>query len=47
MPLKAGKSDATIRANTAELVRSGYPPAQAYAIAQQKARPGRRRKRGK
>lgn len=37
MPLKPGKSHATLQANIHELVRSGYPPKQAVAIAYSKA----------
>ena|SRR6185369_710680 len=37
MPLKPGKDMAAIDANVRELIRSGYPPKQAVAIAYQKA----------
>jgi hypothetical protein len=33
MPLSPGSSAAVISANTQKLIREGYPPAQAYAIA--------------
>lgn len=33
MPLKSGHSDADFKANVAELIRSGYKPKQALAIA--------------
>jgi hypothetical protein len=38
MPLQSGKSAKTIQANIAELIKSGYPPAQAVAIAHDHAR---------
>lgn len=41
MPLKKGKSKKTVQANTAELIRSGRKPDQAYAIAKKKARSGK------
>lgn len=37
MPLLEGKSDDTISKNIAELIRAGYPKAQAVAIAYSKA----------
>lgn len=37
MPLMPGKSKKVIEANTQELIRSGRPPDQAYAIANKKA----------
>lgn len=37
MPLKPGKSDATLAGNVAELIRSGKPRAQAIAIAMRAA----------
>jgi hypothetical protein len=38
MPLKPGSDQATISANIAELIKSGYPRAQAIAIAEAEAR---------
>lgn len=38
MPLKRGDSQAVISQNIAELIRSGYPPTQAKAIAYSEAR---------
>jgi hypothetical protein len=38
MPLKEGKSQKTIGANIAEMIRHGHPPAQAKAAALSKAR---------
>ena len=43
MPLKRGKSQKTISANVRQLIREGYPQAQAKAIAMRKA--GKRKKR--
>lgn len=37
MPLEAGSSDDVIQRNIAELIRAGYKPAQAAAIAYRKA----------
>jgi hypothetical protein len=37
MPLRSGKSRGVIKENTAELIRSGRDPKQAYAIAMNKA----------
>lgn len=37
MPLKTGKSKATIQSNIQELIKSGYAPDQAAAIAYKKA----------
>jgi hypothetical protein len=45
MPLQTGSSSATISKNIATLIREGYPPDQAKAIAYEKA--GRRRERSK
>ena len=44
MPLKSGKSKATVSSNISELVHSGYPQRQAIAIAMHKAGKGRKRK---
>ena len=38
MPLKEGKTDKIVKANIAELIRSGTPRQQAIAIALSKAR---------
>ena len=46
MPLKSGRSKATISANIAELRHSGRPQAQAVAIAMRKAGKARKRRRG-
>ena len=43
MPLLSGKKN--IGKNIAELRRSGYPPKQAEAIAEKKARPKKKRKK--
>ena len=45
MPLKEGKTDKIVKANIAELIRSGTPRQQAIAIALGKARGRRKRKR--
>jgi hypothetical protein len=37
MPLKPGKSKATIRQNVREMIEAGHPPAQAAAAAYRKA----------
>lgn len=44
MPLSRGTSKRTIRRNTDKLIREGYPPKQAYAIANDVARRSRRRR---
>ncbi len=44
MPLKKGSSKATIKANIAELIRSGKPANQAAAIAYDKAGKGKKHK---
>lgn len=45
MPLKKGKSQETINQNTKKLIKEGYSPDQAYAIANTEA--GRGKKKGK
>lgn len=45
MPLKSGKSRATISYNIRELVHSGYPQNVAIAIALSKANPTRRKQK--
>ena len=45
MPLKPGKSKAVIQSNIAELIRSGYRPDQAAAIANRQAGKPHRKKR--
>ena len=47
MPLKKGRSKKTISSNIGELRRSGYPPAQAAAIAYDKAGKSRKPARRK
>lgn len=47
MPLKSGKSKKTIQENIEELIKSGYPPPQAEAIAYGKAGEKRKKKKGK
>ena len=47
MPLKKGRSKATISKNIGELVRSGRPQKQAVAIAYSQARKTKRRRKGK
>jgi hypothetical protein len=44
MPLKKGTSNKTRNANTSELIKSGYPPSQAAAIAYSEQRKARRKK---
>jgi hypothetical protein len=44
MPLKQGKSKAMIKANIGELIKSGYSPNQAVAIAHENARRTGRKK---
>lgn len=44
MPLKKGRSKATVSSNIRELRHSGYPQRQAVAIAMRKAGKSRRRK---
>ena len=46
MPLKSGKSKKNISSNIRELRNSGRPKNQAIAIAMDKARKGKKRKRG-
>jgi hypothetical protein len=38
MPLKKGKSKDTIQANIERLIKEGYPPPQAVAIAYEESR---------
>lgn len=45
MPLKAGKSRATVSSNIREMIRAGHPPAQAKAAAMRKKRESGRSKR--
>ena len=49
MPLKKGKSKATISSNIAEMIRSGHPRDQAIAAAYSQARRsgGKQQKKGK
>ena len=47
MPLKAGKSKATIESNIHEMIKSGHPPDQAAAAAYRKAGKSRTAKKGK
>lgn len=44
MPLKKGKSRKIINSNTEELIHSGYPPKQAYAISMDKSRKNKKNK---
>lgn len=46
MPLKKGSSKSVIQANIEELIRSGYDPKQAAAIAYSEAGRGKGKKRG-
>lgn len=43
MPLKRGKSKKTINKNTDTLIKEGYKPKQAYAIANDKARKNKKK----
>lgn len=43
MPLKKGKSQKVISSNISELRHAGYPEKQAIAIAESKARNGKKR----
>lgn len=43
MPLKKGTSKKTVQENTAELIRSGKSPKQAYAIAKDAQRKAKKR----
>ena len=45
MPLKKGRSRATISSNISEMVHSGHPRKQAIAAAMKKAGKSRKRKR--
>ena len=45
MPLSKGTTKSTIQKNTEQLIREGYPPKQAYAIAMREARKNRVMKR--
>jgi len=47
MPLKSGKSQATISDNIKELMKSGYPQRQAIAIAMQKSGKSKKKPKGK
>lgn len=44
MPLRKGRSSATVKGNIHELVQSGYKPKQAVAIALHTAHPKRKKK---
>lgn len=46
MPLKKGTTKKTIQTNTTKLIHEGYPPKQAYAIANDVARRGKKRRSG-
>lgn len=45
MPLKSGRSDATLRDNIREMIRAGRPKRQAVAAAFRKRRESKRRGR--
>jgi hypothetical protein len=47
MPLKKGSSKEVIKANTSELIQSGYPSKQAVAIAHSEARRNAAKKKKK
>lgn len=47
MPLKKGKSDETRSDNIRTLIGEGYQPNQAIAIAYEKAKKGKKEKKGK
>ncbi len=44
MPLKSGSSKTVIQANIQQLIREGYPPKQAAAIAYDHAKKGRKKR---
>jgi len=44
MPLKSGKSKATVQGNINEMIRAGYKPNQAVAAAYKKAGKPRKKK---